>query len=129
MAKVTLHVEMPKGFDAALWPMLAEKLLQLLATRYDLVTTTDEACSWQLWDFLNTQQIKDIAVFIFGNDLPATVDMTARLRLRGDGDCPSCGSNNREEIFGGYVRPEYGSAGGERVLGWRCQNCKHEDYR
>jgi hypothetical protein len=128
MARVTLSVRMPQGFDAALWPTLNEKLMKLLVGRYELQPDDDESCNWQLWDFLTEHEVKDIAVFIFGNDMPATVEMVKRLRIIGDGDCPSCGSNDREEITGGY-KPAENDFGGFEVLGWRCRRCKHEDYR
>jgi hypothetical protein len=65
---------------------------------------------------------------VFGSDLPTVKTMVKSLMIIGDGACPVCGSNNRNEITGRYHKPDF-DLGGHEVLGWHCLNCQHDDYR
>lgn len=129
MAKITLSIRCPQGWAAASWYNFNVKLMKVLHETHELIED-DEACNWKLDEFLNIRHIKDIAAFVFGNDLPATVELVKGLVIVGDGDCPECGSNNRTEILGGYQAARFeGDSAGWVILGHKCNNCKHEDYR
>jgi hypothetical protein len=100
------------------------KLMRLLEKHHDINPHDGSVCSWLLGDFISPRQLRDLAVMAFGNDLPSTVAMVKQLRLIGDGACPHCGSNDRDEDTGGFVHDDLDRLG-VSVLGWRCKNCNH----
>ena len=102
--------------------------MKLLVERFELLPNYEEQCWWKFEDFLTERDCKDIAVFMFGNDLPYTVKMVRALTILGDGDCPQCGSSNRSDIDGGFCRNDYGQLC-THVLGYKCNNCGWEDLR
>jgi hypothetical protein len=125
---VKLSIERPRDFDVAAWPAANDKLMRLLIDRFDIQPDDGSVCNWLLFDFLTTSQCKDIAVLVFGNDMPYTINMVKQLRLIGDGACPKCGSNSRDDITGGFTRNDDGALC-VNVLGWHCNNCSFEEYR
>jgi hypothetical protein len=125
---LTLSIKQPVGHDAAAWPAYSDKLMKLLYDKYELIPSYEPQCNWDFDSFLNEREIADVAVFVFGNDLPATCAFVKELVIIGDGDCPVCGSNNRTEITGGFKAAEYdGDCGGWAVIGMKCNNCKYEE--
>lgn len=127
MAKNEIRVRCPQGWPPNDWYNFNVKLMKVLQEKHGIVDD-DEVCNLCFDEFLNDREIADIAVFVFGNDLPATCEQVRALVLKGVGDCPVCGSNARQEITGAYEAAHEGEFGGCPTLGWRCLNCKYEDY-
>ena len=128
MSKCELKIERPADFQPELWERLNAKLMKVLTKNFDIDPSSDEACSWLFFDFLSAQQIKDVAVMVFGNDLPYTLKVVTNLRIVGDGACPNCGSNDRADITGDVKNEEtYGTF--FEVIGYKCNSCNHKDYR
>lgn len=129
MAKNEIRVKCPQGWPHNEWFNHNAKLMQVIKSTYGIVDD-DECCNWCFDEFLNDREIKDVAVFVFGNDLPSTCNQVRALVLRGNGDCPNCGSNDRDEIKDGdtAVPQTTSDPAGWLILGHRCNNCKHEVY-
>jgi hypothetical protein len=125
---IELSIRRPAAFDAALWPAFNERLMKLLYEKYELIPSYTEQCNWDFDSFLHEKEIKDIAVFIFGNDLPSTVKFVKELVIVGDGDCPVCGSNNRSAVSGGFDRDDETGFYAECV-GYKCNNCNFIDLK
>lgn len=128
MSKCELSVERPADFQPELWERLNAKLMKVLADTHEIDPASEECCNWYFYEFLTARQIADIAVMVFGNDLPYTKGVVTNLRLIGNGDCPNCGSNDRADITGGIRNEEtYGTF--FEVTGHKCNACGHSDYR
>lgn len=125
--KFRLSIPMPVGFTPKQWEGKSEAIMKILREKHEIDDKDDQSCGWDLWSFLYEDDLKNIAVMVFGNDLTSTVDLVKTLVLVGNGDCPNCGSNDRKDIDGGYVRDEFG--GGIEIIGHKCNSCNEEDYR
>ncbi len=128
MKQTELSVERPADFLPALWRALHPRLMEVLTRHYGIDPHDDECCNWLFDEFLDERQLRDVAVLVFGSDMPYAVNTVRNFRLVGDGDCPNCGSNTRSEITGGIRHEEtYGTA--FEVLGYHCLRCNYDDYR
>lgn len=84
--------------DASIETMdIIAKIMDRLYKDFDLIDDPDLFCNMELSELLTTRQLKDLAVFIFGNDFPSTVEKLGAFRLIGDGAgkfpdvCTNCG--------------------------------------
>jgi hypothetical protein len=128
MSKTELSVELPADFQPELWERLNAKLMKVLEDAHEIDPTSDECCGWLFYEFLTARQIADVAVKVFGNDMPYTKRLVTNLRLIGNGDCPNCGANDRADITGNIRNEEtYGTF--FEIVGHKCNRCNHIDYR
>lgn len=107
------------------WQLFSDRILNILNNRYD-IEPTDENCGMQLGDFLEAEMQRYIALQVFGNTLPQTVQIVRELKITGDGACPACGSNNRTEITGSFKYCEEHGIFSTRTIGWQCMQCGEE---
>jgi len=117
-----LSIKRPASYIKDDWQEVNKKIINLLTSCYDL---NKDGCNWLLNEFLTDGQCKDIAVIVFGNDFPSTVEFVKFLRIVGDGQCPNCGSDDceYEEAYpdGEYEDDEYliFTSGGHSI----CNTC------
>ena len=85
------------------------KIMKHLYQECELIDDLDLFCNKTLEEILTARQIKDLAVMVFGNDLPSIVEKVKVMRLIGDRAeidnqyCPECGSPQWDYISGGMV--------------------------
>lgn len=118
-----LHIERPEPIDDILWEQLHEKLMRLLVNDCDVDPANQDLCGAKIRDVLPDQQVKSLAVMVLGNDYKSTVTALGGMIIKGDGDCPDCGSNDREPVYE-PVRYNTEEQGYCVVVGHRCKTCK-----
>ena len=110
MFKLTLKAPDDSELDSKFVKAIMTRLYQ----DFELLDDPD-SCNCELSELFTERQIKDLSVFVNGNDLPSTVNVLNNLILVGEnrsGDnCPSCGC------------PKYHYANGRM---W-CNQCEHSE--
>jgi len=119
-----LHIVRPEPIDELLWEQLHEKLMRLLISDCDVDPTNQDLCGAKLRDILPDHQVKSLAVMVLGNDYASTVNALGGMIIKGDGDCPECGSNDRNPVYE-PIRYDNEETGHYRVAGHRCETCKY----
>lgn len=108
--KLTLKAQDDKELSAD----FIKKVMKRLYQDFELLDDPD-SCNCELSELLTERQIKDLSVFVNGNDAPSVVNVLKRLLLvgsrRGGDFCQSCG------------HPSYYYTGG-RML---CGHCEYSE--
>jgi len=122
MAAVTLRIDRPSWWLAhGYWDTVSETVMDVLCAKFGVIRDYEEQCGWQLDSFLTDDQLRLLTLHVFNSTLPAMVEKVAKLVIIGSGECPSCGSNNRESESGYHNQGEYGYTW--NVTRWRCRGC------
>ena len=123
----TLSLIHPKNPDCLCkgdWEKLSKDILHRLHSDFE-VNNDPELCGVTLGDFLQDRQLKDLAVMVMGNDWPSSQLFLMKLRLKGDGACPKCGSDCIQIIDGPYnAHPEDGEI--DDPCGHVCDQCGND---
>lgn len=92
----TLSLIPPENFKGD-WDKLSKDILHRIHA--DLkVGNDEELCGVTLGDCLQTGELKALSVMVMGNDFPSSVLFLMKLRLKGDGQCPGCGSDDIQVV-------------------------------